>query len=355
MSNHKIRYTMWIILSLVALAAAVAAFMHSPAFGRLLRGERLARIKRSPNYRNGEFRNREAVPMMTSDKGMLRNMVSMLRRNSDIRPDSPVDALRTDLHALDPARDAIVWFGHSSYMLRRDGIRFLIDPVFAKAAPVGFVNRPFAGTDIYRPDDVPDIDYLIITHDHWDHLDYATVKALRPRTHRVICPLGVGEHFERWGFPPEQVIEADWDESLRLRSDLTVHCLPAQHFSGRGLRRNRTLWASFLIETPRSKTYIAGDGGYGNHFAEIGRLHPDIDLAIMENGQYSSAWSRIHLMPELMAQAARDIGARRTVTVHHLKYALAQHAWDEPLRNEEQMRAEGIEVIPMQIGRVTEL
>ena len=250
----------------------------------------------------------------------------------------------------------MVWFGHSSYLIQTGGKRILVDPVFCMASPVSFVNKPFKGTELYTPDDMPDIDYLVISHDHWDHLDYNTVKKLKDRIGAVICPLGVGEHFEYWGFDKERLIELDWNEDANLAPGFMIHCLPARHFSGRRLTANQSLWASFLLETPSQKIYIGGDGGYDTHYAEIGNRFPGIDLAILENGQYNEEWSLIHLMPQYMAQTARDLKAKRVLTVHHSKYALAKHRWDEPLKNAEEMKnKDSLNVLIPEIGEVVAL
>ena len=280
------------ILTGIILAAAIAGLiiLNLPAFGRLPRGSRLERILQSPNYRDGQFRNLEASPMMTGDKSRLSGILEFLfRKKEGLRPDAAVPALKTDLRALDRDSNLLVWFGHSSYLLQAEGRRVLVDPVFRAAAPFSFLNRPFKGTDIYRPGDMPDVDLLVITHDHWDHLDYRTVTELKSRIGKVVCPLGVGEHFEYWGFEPEKIIELDWHETAALGDGFAVHCLPSRHFSGRGLNPNRTLWASFLLETPARQVYMGGDGGYGKHFAQIGRQFPGIDLAILENRQYNDA------------------------------------------------------------------
>lgn len=200
---------MLLLLGIVCLlAVAVALFIHRPSFGRLPRGERLARIERSPNYRDGQFRNRERTPQITADRGRVRTMLGFLFRSTEnLRPAVPVAAVRTDLRELDPAREQLVWFGHSSYLIFSGGRRILVDPVFRSAAPLGFQNGAFPGSDLYRPEDMPAIDLLVITHDHWDHLDYRTVRELKDRIGKVVCPLGVGEHFERWGFAPERIVE----------------------------------------------------------------------------------------------------------------------------------------------------
>lgn len=357
MFGTKKREKMGIILGLIAALAIATAIIVLPGFGRLPRGERLERIQKSPNYRDGQFRNAEHSPMMTGDKSRIRGMLEfLLRKKEGLRPDRPVTAIRTDLHALPTDNDLAVWFGHSSYLIQTDRRRALIDPVFRSAAPLSFLNRPFAGTDIYTPDDMPDVDYLIITHDHWDHLDHRTVTELKPRVGKVVCPLGVGEHFEYWGFPKERIVELDWDEEAPLDGGFRVRCLPARHFSGRGLRPNRTLWASFLLLSPSRKIYLGGDSGYGSHFARIGEQFPDIDLAVLENGQYNEAWKYIHTMPGQLAQAAKDLGAKQIMTVHHSKYALSMHPWDEPLRNEASLAADSaLNVLRPQIGEVVRL
>ena len=348
-----------IILSSILLAALAAAFaiVRLPSFGRLPQGERLERIRQSPNYRDGRFRNTEAGPMMTGDKSRLRGILEFLfRKQEGLRPNDAVPAIRTDLRALDPKSNLLVWFGHSSYLIQAEGRRTLVDPVFRSAAPLSLLNRPFKGTDIYRPEEMPDIDYLIVTHDHWDHLDYRTVRELKERIGRVICPLGVGEHFEYWGFDPAKIVELDWHEQQTLGDGFTVRCLPSRHFSGRGLSSNQTLWGSFLLQTPARKIYMGGDGGYGRHFAEIGEEFPDIDLAVLENGQYDEALKYIHTMPDQLAKAAKELGARRIMTVHHSKYALAKHRWDEPLATEAALAADtALHLLRPEIGEVVPL
>lgn len=228
---------MLILLGIVCLlAAAVTLFINQPSFGRLPCGERLARIERSPNYRDGQFRNRERTPQITSERSRVRTMLGFLFRSTEnLRPAAPVTAVKTDLQALDPGQDRLVWFGHSSYLILSGGRRILIDPVFRSAAPLGFLNRAFPGSDLYRPEDMPAVDVLVISHDHWDHLDYRTVRELKDRIGTVVCPLGVGAHFERWGFAPDRIVELDWDEETSPAEGFRIVCLPSRHFSGRSL------------------------------------------------------------------------------------------------------------------------
>ena len=199
--------------------------------------------------------------------------------------------------------------------------------------PVSFINKPFKGTEIYTPEDIPEIDYLVITHDHWDHLDYNTVIKLKDRIGKIICGLGVGENFEHWGFDKDRIIELDWHENVILDNGFIINCLPSRHFSGRSFSRDKTLWSSYMIQSPTKNIFISGDTGYDSHFAEISKEFPQIDLAIMENGQYNQAWSNIHLMPDHLVQAAKDLHGKRLMTYHNSKYALSRHRWYEPLEN----------------------
>ena len=238
------RMTLYILLGIiVSITIAGIAFLHQPNFGRLPKGERLERIKRSPNYREGVFRNIDTTILMTSHKSRLSGIWSFLfRKVEGLRPDEPIPAIKTDLRKIPLEENTLVWFGHSSYLLQVDEKRILVDPVFCMASPVSFVNKPFRGTEIYSPDDMPAIDYLVISHDHWDHLDYHTVKQLKGRIGKVVCPLGVGEHFEHWGFDKSRIIELDWKESATLSA--IHHTLSAQ--------------PSFLRPRTHSKSNLVG-------------------------------------------------------------------------------------------------
>lgn len=348
----------WCTLAvIVVLAIVFLLFMNQPSFGRSPRGGRLERMKRSSHYSDGSFHNEHQTPLLTTDKSRINGLLEFaLKKEVGLIPDTALQVVRTEIRSIEADEDFLIWFGHSSYLIQIDGKCILVDPVFCVASPLSFINKPFKGTDVYLPEDMPDIDYLVITHDHWDHLDYQTVQELKPRIRKVICGLGVGEHFEYWGFEKERIVELDWRENADLDAGFTIHCLPTRHYSGRGLTSNQTLWASFLVETPSQKIYIGGDSGYDTHFAEIGKRFPGINLAILENGQYNEEWKYIHLMPRDLIQAARDLRAEKILTVHHSKYALAKHRWDEPLRNVLNIPENSSQDVLMpKIGEVVEL
>ncbi len=348
---------MWIILALFAAAAlGLLLFLRSAPFGNLPRGERLQRVQASPNYRDGKFRNQSPTLQLTSDKNLFQNLIGFIfDKKERVRPRGEIPVKKTDLKHLSPDAEVVVWFGHGSYFVRTGGMNFLIDPVFYSASPVSFLNKPFQTTDSYGPNDMPRIDYLVITHDHWDHLDYRTVKELKPQVSQVICPLGVGSHFDRWGFDPESIVEMDWGEEFALNGKGRLYCLPARHFSGRGLKRDQSLWASFLIDAPHRRIFLGGDGGYGPHFAHIAERFGPIDLAILENGQYNQNWSQIHLMPDDLVQVINDLSPKEVLTVHHGKYALSKHPWDEPLENISGSMPDSVRLLTPMIGEPVNL
>ncbi len=300
------------------------------SFGADPSGEHLARISQSPNCRDGAFRNLVEVPEMTANRPRRQVMWEFLTEpDHGQKPTKPVPSRKTPLFGL--ADDAMVWLGHSGYFLRAAGLSILIDPALHHASPVPFSFAPFPGSNPYSPADLPEIDLLVITHDHYDHLDVDTVDALKGRVKRVVCPLGVGSHFAYWGWPPELVAELDWFDEIDVGACLKVTAVPSQHFSGRTMKRNTTLWAGFVFEIDGRVLYLSGDGGYGPHFKAVKARWPVIDLAILEAGQYSADWSTIHLMPNDWRQAAADLAPQTIAACHNSKYDLSRHLWTDPL------------------------
>jgi L-ascorbate metabolism protein UlaG (beta-lactamase superfamily) len=308
-------------------------YMQQDKFGKSPSGTRLERIKGSPNFKNGKFQNLSTTPTLAEGHNYFEVLYEAYFKNKPRHyPTDTIPSVKTDLLNLPINTDVLVWFGHSSYFLQIDGKRILVDPVFSgNASPIPGTVKSFKGTDIYTVADLPNIDYLFISHDHYDHVDYETLISLKDKTKKVICGLGVGSHFEHWGYDSGKIIERDWNEKVELDSGFTAFVEPARHFSGRGFSRNNTLWASYMLQTPSMKIYIGGDSGYDTHYAEIGTKHGSIDLAILDNGQYNEAWKYIHHLPEEVLKAAQDLKAKRIFPVHSSKFALGSHDWDEPL------------------------
>ncbi|HET6512429.1 MAG TPA: MBL fold metallo-hydrolase, partial [Candidatus Kapabacteria bacterium] len=282
------RSMLFLAILILVLAGVTYLFLGQTMFGLAPQGARLELVKQSPHFADGEFKNRRETPTLTEGYTYAGVMYEfMLGGKSRKKPSATLPSKKIDLKALRPDEDVLVWFGHSSYFIQIDGKRVLVDPVLSGAAsPIRMTTPAFNGTDPYAISDVPDIDYVFISHDHWDHLDHKTLTELQPRIGKIICGLGVGEHLELWGFTKDQIIEQDWQQKTTLATGFISHTFPARHFSGRGFARNKTLWASYVLQTPTMKIYIGGDSGYDTHFAEIGKEFGSIDLAILENGQY---------------------------------------------------------------------
>lgn len=351
----------WVIagvLGVLALLYLVAIlYMRRPEFGRLPEGERLRRIEASPNYRDGAFHYPMATPRSTAKRSFFDVMWdNFFNVHPDATPRVALPHVRTDLSALAQGGDALVWFGHSGYYLQLGGVRMLVDPTLESASPVGFFGGAFKGADAYRAKDLPAVDYLIITHDHWDHLDYETIQEIKARVGHYVVPLGVGAHLEHWGVAPQDITELDWWEDVELKAGLRVTALPARHYSGRTFHRNATLWASYMVQAGERNVYLGGDSGYGPHFAQIGERFPSIDLALLENGQYNEDWANIHTLPDELASIARELKPRRIFTGHNSKYRLARHAWYEPLeRASETAERQGLHLLTPMIGQVVHL
>jgi len=324
---------MIVFLIIIAVVVAVVyGFMQQLKFGSTPSGERLERIKTSPQYRDGKFQNQSHTPDLTEGASFFSVLKEFLFDKKIRRtPAKLLPSVKTDLLQLRKEDDVWVWMGHSSYFMQVDGKTILVDPVLSGAAsPLSFTTKSFPGSDIYTTDDIPEIDLLFISHDHWDHLDHSTIKKLKPKIKTIITGLGTGAHFERWGFKKEMIIEKDWNESATLADGFSVTVTPARHFSGRGFTRNKALWVSFVLETPTKKIYIGGDSGYDSHFTSIGNTYGPFDLAILECGQYDKSWKYIHMLPEEVVQAAQELKAKKLLAVHWGKFALGNHPWDEP-------------------------
>jgi len=350
----------WIILLLmIALVVIVGTlFLNSKPFGKAPSGERLERFSKVKYYHDGAFRNIEETPMLADDASYTKILFEFFFKSSRRKsPKTALPTVKTDLKALATISDVLIWFGHSSYFMQIDGIRILVDPVFSgSASPVPGSVKAFPGTDIYSALDMPEIDLLLITHDHYDHLDYETIVALKPKVKQVITSLGCGSHLEYWGYDASLITELNWEESIDFNENLKLTALPARHFGGRGLNRGNTFWSAFLMESDALSIFVGGDSGYGKHFKQIGNAHPGIDLAILENGQYDVKWPLIHMQPDEVILAIKDLGAKRLLPVHSGKFPLANHDWDEPLKRIYDASGKaGIPLLTPRIGEIIRL
>ena len=328
-------------------------YMRHDRFGADAKGERLARMQGKPNYHDGAFANLEPTPAI-AEGARYTDMFWQFFFAKKIRnaPQDSLPVVQTNLHELPLDSNLYVWFGHSSYYIQLDGKKILVDPVFSKyASPVRMGVKAFKSSYSYRPEDMPEVDLLFISHDHWDHLDYNTFMAIKHKVKHIVTGLGVGAHLEKWGYPSNQISELYWGDRVQL-DGLQITATPGRHFSGRSFKRNTTLWSSFVLAGSK-KLFLGGDSGYGQHFKAIGKEYGPFDFAILENGQYDKMWPYIHMQPEEVIQATQDLAAHVLIPVHSSKFPLANHPWDEPLiRISEAAEAQEQALIMPKLGEV---
>jgi len=357
----KYKMTLLIILIvLIAIPLSINIYIWiNPVFGGKSKNENLKRIENSPNFKNGIFQNPEPTIMMAKDGSMFQTFRKFMNGVENGRPLEPVETIKFDKEAFVKSDSGIVytWFGHSTILVNINGTIILVDPVFSKAAsPVSFINKAFEYSNNYLVDDLPNPDLVVITHDHYDHLDYQTIKKLNSKTKTFYVPLGVEAHLIRWGISPEKICIADWGDSF-TNSEIKLTSAPARHFSGRGTRdRNKTLWCSWVVQTENYKIFLGGDSGYGKHFKEIGEKYGPFDLTFLECGQYNKQWPNIHSMPEQTIQAHIDIKGEKLVPIHWGKYKLSLHSWTEPIeRATIAAKNENVTLMNPKIGEIIKL
>ncbi|NSL90734.1 MBL fold metallo-hydrolase [Chitinophaga sp. Mgbs1] len=289
------------------------------------------RILRSQHFKNGAFQNLSLTPMKSEDVSYFKIIKDALRRAANVKPPVVLPSVKTDLKAVQSTKPVVTWFGHSSYLIQINNFNILVDPVFSgSASPMSFAVKAFPGADVYAPADFPAIDMLIITHNHYDHLDRKTIARLLPQTKAVYTGLGVGKDLQGCGLQSKLITELDWWETVEVSDEIILTATPARHFSGRGLKRGGSLWASFVLQLYGYTLFLGGDSGYDTHFKAIGDEYGPFDLAILECGQYNLDWPFIHMQPEETVQAALDLDAKVLLPVHWAKFTLASHPWNEP-------------------------
>jgi L-ascorbate metabolism protein UlaG (beta-lactamase superfamily) len=319
-------------LGALAVAATRTGRGVGEQIGGVADGARLARMRLSPNWWDGRFHNLDpVVGVMSSDATTSREVAKRFLTDRDRRePHRPVP-VRSDGLSLPVDGAHFSWLGHASVLLSLDGELVLFDPVWSeRCSPSAHVGPRRMHPVPFPLESLGRLAAVVISHDHYDHLDMATIQTLdRLQRCPFVVPLGIGAHLERWGVDPDRIIELDWSESTTLGT-VTLTAVSSQHFSGRGIRRNPTLWASWVARSPAGAVYFSGDTGYFDGFTALGAEHGPFDAAFMAVGMYDPAWRPMHLDPEEAVQAAVELEARLAVPIHWCTFALAPHAWSDP-------------------------
>jgi len=319
-------------------------------------GERQQRIVQSSQYNaeKGKFENPVVISLSTG-RPWTTILYEMLfngegREPSAKLPEEPPALSEFNLKSKDTR---FIWFGHSTLLLEIDSKRILIDPVFSDyAAPFPVMVKRFQAP-VFNIDQIPDVDIVLISHDHYDHLDYETISKLKKRDIQYIAPLGVGAHLESWGIDKNKITELDWWDSDVIQG-LQFTCTPSQHFSGRGMfNRNSTLWSSWSIHGESQRIFYSGDSGYAEHYKEIGERLGPFDLTFLENGAYSLDWKFVHQLPEEGVQAHIDLQGKTMVPVHWGMFNLALHTWYDPvIRVTTEAERRGVKVLVPKLGQL---
>lgn len=320
------------IAALIAIAYIVMNYY--PSFGGKATAEEKEGFLRSPNYSQGKFVYPVSAEIDLTFGGNFSILKDFLKGNPLSKPAKPLLPEPLPPGSVQLGREAkATWFGHSAVLLELDGITVFIDPMLGRSpSPFPFIGgRRYSEKLPIEISALPDIDAVLLSHDHYDHLDYGSIQQMKHKVGMFIVPLGVGAHLQRWGVSPAQIREHDWWNEFRY-AGLTFICAPARHFSGRSLLdRNTTLWCSWIIQGENVKIFYSGDSGYGPHFAEIGQKYGPFDLTLMECGQYDTRWADIHMMPEQTVQAHMDVRGGVLLPVHWGAFTLAMHDWTDPI------------------------
>lgn len=327
-----------------------------PAVGGSPSKSKIELFENSENHQDGRFVNQIPTSM---DMGFFKFM-SVLKDwifgVPNQSPQNPLPVLPVDSLTIAAKNDSVVrvtWFGHSAFLLEIAGKNILLDPMLGDyTGPHRWLGPGrFSDGIPIEIEKLPKIDAVIYSHDHYDHLDYASVQKLKDKVDKFLVPMGVGSHLESWDITNDKIKEFNWWDAVNI-DNVELICAPARHFSGRGiLDRNKTLWASWIIRIAGRTIYFSGDSGYGPHFKEICEKYGPFDFAMLECGQYDLRWESIHMMPEQTAQSALDLKAETMMPIHWGSFVLALHSWNDPVIRVTQKALElGVNVITPQIG-----
>ena len=353
---------------LLALLAVVLLFVlgvfvfvnAAPQFGGSLTKEQKLAYESKEHFKAGKFLNIEEVDM-TFDFSKMRKIFKAMRNPDALRsPKEDLEVLAVNPADIDLAdsSSSFTWLGHSSVLVETDGKMLLIDPMFSmRPSPISFLGgKRFFENMPVEINELPAIDVVLISHDHYDHLDYRSIQELNDKVNYFIVPLGVDNHLIKWGVAPEKIKALDWWEAQEM-AGIEFVFTPSKHFSGRGLtNRFSTLWGSWVINSKSDKIFFSGDSGYGSHFKEIGSKYGPFSLTMMECGQYNENWPDVHMMPEETVKAAEELGTKWVLPIHWGAFSLAPHSWTDPV---ERVRAAAIgssvQITTPRIGETVQL
>ena len=356
--------TLALLLTAAGAGAGAVYYWYSSAavFGAAMSPAQQQPYTSSNNLLDSKFVN-EIPTNMDQSFGFMASALWDYITAKDLAPERNIDVVKADPSQLNNAANSdistqLMWLGHSSFLLQTAKQNLLFDPIFSDVA----APHPSLGSKRYsnelpiEPENLPPIDAVVISHDHYDHLDYPSIMRIDAKVKHYYVPLGVGQHLLHWGIAPERISEMDWWQDTDLNG-IKLTLTPARHFSGRRLgNSNSTLWGGWMVEAPDQRVFFSGDSGYGPHFKEIGQRFGPIDIALIEAGQYNYRWQAIHMLPNESVQAAQDLDAGIMMPVHWGAFTLSLHAWDEPAEQTTLLaQQQGQAIVIPRIGELMQL
>ncbi len=350
---RAVRILMVLLIVFAVIVIAIILFLNlNPVFGgRASKEDRADYEKRAENYIDGKF----TYPSEWELEGVSENKIISEKGSA---PQDEIPFVVPDFDEETQIDEVnVTWFGHSNILVQMHGMNILIDPVFSeRTSPVSFIGPKRFSKLPVETDDLPHIDIVIISHDHYDHLDMDSIRELNERADRFIVPLGVENHLERWGVSSDKITNMAWWEETDING-LTIACTPARHFSNRSINdSNKTLFASWIFKDEYHQIFESGDTGYGGHFREIHDRYGDFDLVMIDCAQYNMKWHYVHMFPEESAMAAQTLGAEAVMPIHWGAFVLSSHPWDDPAeRFTYSAENLGLSVVTPQIGEIMRL
>lgn len=323
-----------LLLGVAAIGIASTLFIQKyPKFGKAPNSPKKSTFAASPNFEKNKFKNLYPTTVDSGIRFICSVLKDFVRQKPNLTPTNPLPTQDFKFRKPSTTETRVTWFGHSTVLVELSGKTIFIDPMLGRS-PSPF---PQIGAKRYNPglpfemDSVPAIDIIVYSHDHYDHLDYNSVKRLKDKVGLFIVPLGVGSRLEGWGVPSSIIKELDWWDTLVV-SGIKFVSTPARHFSGRSLfDHDSTLWSSWVIQNGESNIFFSGDSGYGPHFKGIGDKYGPFDFTMMECGQYDERWVAIHMMPEQTVQAHLDLKGQLMMPIHWAAFTLAFNSWTDSI------------------------
>jgi L-ascorbate metabolism protein UlaG (beta-lactamase superfamily) len=302
---------MIVVIALILILMVIGGIVFikfSPQFGAKTTGDHYERIISSTYFKNSKFRNIE---------------------KSNFTPSNNPDTYKKKQEP----NIKVIWFGHSALLLEVNNKKIFLDPMLGKrSSPISFIGPKRFNYDLpMKIEDIPELDAVLISHDHYDHLDYPSITKLKDKVKVFYVPLGVAAHLKSWGVDELKIVELDWWEQAKFE-DLIFVCTPSHHFSGRGLfNRDGTLWCSWIIKGENENIFFSGDSGYSKNFKEIGDKFGPFNLTLLECGQYNKSWHDIHMFPEETVRAHIELRGELLMPIHWAAFKLSFHPWQEPV------------------------